>query len=81
MTKNSSIVMEPHRVSIESRSGIWLIFYEILSLGIYKQQLLEVSNSREEAETIADGKKIARRIYTRTIVRDDGEKDKMTRLP
>lgn len=79
MTTNSSIFMEPHRIAIESRSGIWLMFYETLLMGHCEQKLLEISNSREEAEAIADRVKIAKRISTRTIVRGDGEKDKTTR--
>jgi len=74
-----AIVMEPHRMAIEPRSGIWLVFYEILLMRVYEQELLEISNSREEAEKIAYDEKIARKIYTPTIVRGDGEKDKMNR--
>lgn len=82
MAKTEDVIQkihEPNRISIESCYGIWLTFYEFFLMGSYRQQLLEISNSREEAETTADREKIKRKIYTSTIVRGDGEKDKVNR--
>jgi len=42
-----------HRIALEPRSGIWLLFYETLfnsNQGLYKQQLLQIFGHRIKAK-------------------------------
>lgn len=76
-----------HRVALEFRSGIWLLFYETLvRKGIYKQQLLRIFGHRISAKIryeTAERKALFvisdRHIETLLIVRDDSQKHKIFR--
>ena len=74
-----------HRVTLEFRSGIWLLFYETLvRKGIYKQQLLRIFGHRikdryETAERNALFVISDRHIDSALIVRDDSQKNKRFR--
>lgn len=77
---------ETHRVALEPRSGIWLLFYETLhevkfyaKQGLYKQQLLQIFKDFDAAATRVQGEKIVRNIFTETIVRDDSHRDESLR--
>lgn len=69
--------MDQHRIAIEPRSGIWLMFYETLTSfkGFYKQQLLRIFKDFDAAEVGAVQEKIDRKLYNPTIIRDAGKKD------
>ena len=74
--------MDNHRISIEPRSGIYLLFYEtLIAKGIYKQQLLRKFNDFESAEKAATFEKLIRHIDSDVILRDDSQKNKMIRGP
>lgn len=76
-----------HRVALEFRSGIWLMFYETLKRkGIYKQQLLRIFGHRIRTQIRFDTAERAalfvisdRKVNTPLIVRDDSKKDVMIR--
>lgn len=72
-----------HRIAIEFRSGIWLMFLETMfRKGIYRQRLLRIVSRTEEsgpAEVEAVQEKVDRQIYTPTIIRDDSKKDAVMR--
>jgi len=81
--------MERHRIALESRSGIWLMFYETLISYVnvnvdytqftYKQQLLRIFKSRNIAEKAAISEGIKRRIRSPILLRDDSKKNEMLR--
>ena len=68
--------MDQHRIAIEERSGIWLLFHETLitAEGYYEQELIRIFRNFDTAETGAVQEKIDRQIYTPTIIRDDNLK-------
>ena len=72
-----------HRIALEPRSGIWLMFYETLYRGFYKgyykQQLLRIFRDFDTAENMALFVIIDRKITSPLIVRDDSEKNEMER--
>lgn len=73
--------MIKHRVSLEERSGIWLLFYESLisCKNIYEQQLLRIFKDFDRAENTALFVISDRHVKCPLIVRDNSEKDKMFR--
>lgn len=80
----AEIVMDQHRVAIEFRSGIWLMFYEtwVPSRCRYEQEFLRIvsrSEASEPAEVEAVQEKIDRKLYNPTIIRDDNRKNKRFR--
>lgn len=79
---------ELHRVSLEPRSGIWLLFYEtqMSFKGFYKQDLVRIFGHRIRAEVRFETAKLAalfmiadRKITAPLIVRDDSKKNVMVR--
>lgn len=73
-----------HRISLEERSGIWLMFYETLTSfkGFYKQELLRIFGHRIRTELRFEAAKLAalcliadRKITAPLIVRDDSKKN------
>ena len=76
-----------HRIALEPRSGIWLMFYETLitsSLrkqpdGSYEQQLLRIFTNFYTAETKALFLKADRHINSDIIIRDDNQRNVMLR--
>lgn len=80
--------LSTHRISIEERSNIYLLFYETLITseyvqpqenGSYKQQLLRIFKDFKGAEAHALQMKIDRHINTEIIVRDDSQRNVMLR--
>lgn len=76
--------MYQHRIALEERSGIWLLFYETLTSfkGFYKQQLIRIFGLRINTKLrFATAEKEAkwlisdRQIKSPLIVRDDSKKD------
>lgn len=73
---------ENHRIAIEPRSGIWLMFYETLHSqfrGLYRQQLLRIFKEFDTAEKVALFQISDRQISSPLIVRDDSQKNVMLR--
>lgn len=76
-----------HRIALEPRSGIWLMFYETLitsSLrkqpdGSYEQQLLRIFNDFASAEIEALLLINDRHINSDIIIRDDNQRNVMLR--
>ncbi len=69
-----------HRIAIEFRSGIWLMFYEtLIRKAIYRQDLLRIFRSYDAAEKAALFVIRDRQINTPLIVRDDSKKNVMLR--
>lgn len=72
-----------HRISLEPRSGIWLIFYETLITSTltaqggvyYEQQLLRIFPDYDRAVQYALFVKYNRKIDTPLIVRDDSQRN------
>ncbi len=72
--------MDYHRVALEPRSGIWLLFYEsLIHKGFYKQQLLRIFKDFDSAEEAALFVISDRKINCALIVRDDSKKNVMIR--
>lgn len=78
--------MDIHRISLEPRSGIYLMFYETLhylvfykSRGYYTQQLLRIFKDFDTAEKAALAVIIDRKVNCPLIIRDDSYKNKMLR--
>lgn len=69
--------MDQHRIAIEPRSGIWLMFYETLTSfkGFYKQQLLRIFKDFDAAEEAAFLMIEDRHITSELIIRDADKKD------
>ena len=73
---------ENHRVALEPRSGIWLLFYETLNSqfrGLYRQQLLRIFRDFDTAEIAALFVIGDRKAKTPLIVRDDSQRNVMLR--
>lgn len=76
-----------HRIALEARSGIWLMFYETLitSLlrrqpkGCYEQQLLRIFTDFDKAEKAALFVISDRKINPPLIVRDNSQRNVMLR--
>lgn len=73
-----------HRVAIEERSGIWILFYETLTTfkGFYKQQLIRIFGHRINHKVrFVTAEKAAlwiiadRKVNSPLIVRDDSKKN------
>jgi len=73
-----------HRIALEPRSGIWLLFYETLikfspqrySLkNCYEQQFLRIFHNFDVAKKAADFEKVVRYIDTDIIIRDDSQRN------
>ena len=76
-----------HRVALEFRSGIWLMFYETLRRkGIYKQELLRIFGHRISTKIRYDTAEKAalfvisdRKVNAPLIVRDDSLRNQAIR--
>jgi len=76
-----------HRIALEPRSGIWLLFYETKELynihysqlGLYKQQLVRIFTNFDKAEEAAMFMIADRKISCPLIVRDDSHRNEMMR--
>lgn len=82
MPSKQSSNLPKHRMAVEERSGIWLLFYETLTSPYsrrYEQQLLRIYHSRITAEDGAIPLFEKWAISTPVIVRNDSRKDKMLR--
>lgn len=79
-----------HRIALEPRSGIWLLFYETREVtnnfykqqGYYKQQLIRIFGHRINSKVRFDTAKRAalfviadRGINTPLIIRDDSQRN------
>lgn len=77
-----------HRIALEPRSGIWLLFYETLhhvklyrENGYYKQRLLrQVGANKLYAKQVAESVKNRMGLFTDVIVRDDSHRDERLRV-
>lgn len=75
-------MFEQHRISLEPRSGIWLLFYETLIYpleGVYKQQLLRIFKDFDSAEEAAFLMIKDRKVNSPLIVRDDSHRHEILR--
>ena len=75
-------MMDYHRIALEPRSGIWLMFYETLVTSyskVYEQRLLRIFKSFDSAKAAAILEFRKRQISAPLIIRDDSEKDEMFR--
>lgn len=75
-----------HRISLEPRSGIWLMFYETLISSLrrqaknsYKQELVEVFNDFDIAKQVALVEINNRRVECELIVRNNRQRYEILR--
>lgn len=75
-------MLDQHRISLEPRSGIWLMFYETLVSPyrkIYRQQLLRLFKNLDTAKEAAILEFRKRQISAPLIIRDNSQKNEMFR--